>query len=118
MTNRSPQNCITKHMRCRHCASKNTRVTVTEGKHQTTVRYCRCLDCEGKFKTIERYAVPKSGAKKGCDNPRSFFEPHDVAWIRKQHKAGVRNADIARKMRVDPTIISKIVRGKTYQDVA
>jgi len=105
-------------MKCRHCSSKNTRVTVTEGKKQITVRYCRCLDCGGRFKTIERYAQSHKGIRKGCEHANSFLEPHNIVWIRSQHKAGFTNAEIARELKINSSIVSKIVTGKTYREVS
>jgi transcriptional regulator NrdR family protein len=44
-------------MICKHCESKNTYVKATchrkEGK--LTIRYWRCRDCGGKYKTEETY---------------------------------------------------------------
>ena len=51
-------------MRCNKCNSSLTRVTCTEHKERHTIRYCRCLDCKKRFKTIERYSRKrKPGAK-------------------------------------------------------
>ena len=53
-------------MRCNKCNSSLTRVTCTEHKERHTIRYCRCLDCKKRFKTIERYSRKKKpGGKPG-----------------------------------------------------
>lgn len=58
-------------MKCPKCHSKETRVTCTEhhdkGSKTYTKRYCRCLDCESRFRTIEEETiqVENPGRKKG-----------------------------------------------------
>ena len=42
-------------MQCPECKSTNTRVGTTEGHGDFTKRYCKCLDCNSKFRTIEKY---------------------------------------------------------------
>jgi hypothetical protein len=49
-------------MKCRQCNSSNTRAVCTRHKGNETWRYCRCLDCEARYKTVEMYAA----AKRGC----------------------------------------------------
>ena len=110
-------------MNCRKCSSKRTRVTCTEHKEHITVRYCRCLNCGEKFKTIERYAhtkrMPmKCNPQRVCANGLSFLEPTDVLWIRNQHELGKTNAEIAAQLKCDRSMISRIVNYKTYKDVA
>jgi len=41
-------------MLCPKCESKNTRVTCTSHTKAVTTRYSRCLDCEKRFKSIEK----------------------------------------------------------------
>ena len=52
-------------MKCPECKSTNTRVGTTEGRGEFTKRYCKCLDCKAKFRTIERYLtkVVRTGPK-------------------------------------------------------
>jgi len=52
-------------MNCRSCKSSNTRVTTTEHHGNETWRYCRCNNCNARFKTIETYAILKPGAIPG-----------------------------------------------------
>ena len=58
-------------MKCPKCHSKETRVTCTEHHDKEsktyTKRYCRCLDCESRFRTIEEETieVENPGRKKG-----------------------------------------------------
>tara|TARA_B100000945_G_scaffold321216_1_gene334514 strand:+ start:7847 stop:8140 length:294 start_codon:yes stop_codon:yes gene_type:complete len=42
-------------MKCPQCKSKKTRVGTTEGRPTFTKRYCKCLDCGSKFRTIEKH---------------------------------------------------------------
>ena len=45
-------------MKCPKCYSKETRVTCTEHHNKNsqtfTKRYCRCLKCRTRFRTIEK----------------------------------------------------------------
>ncbi len=47
-------------MQCPECKSKETRVSCTEDHGDFTKRYCKCLDCASKFKTIEKYLTKTS----------------------------------------------------------
>ena len=110
-------------MKCRKCSSTNTRVTVTEHKPNVTWRYCRCLDCQAKYKTIERYEYQKRTAlnpaptPKGCSNYNSRFTPNDIYDIRKRYERGDSGAQIALIYRCNRSTIQKIVTYKTYKDV-
>ena len=42
-------------MYCPKCHSKKTKVVSTDPVKDATKRYCRCLDCEARFTTIEKY---------------------------------------------------------------
>jgi len=52
-------------MKCPKCHSKNTRVGTTEGHENFTKRYCKCLDCGSKFRTMEKYLteIVRTGRK-------------------------------------------------------
>ena len=58
-------------MKCPKCHSKKTRVTCTEHHDKEsktyTKRYCRCLDCKSRFRTIEEETIEfaNPGRKKG-----------------------------------------------------
>ena len=109
-------------VRCRKCDSHNTRVTVTESREDVTWRYCRCLDCGERFKTVERYAYAKRTPlephpmPKGCDNYNSKFSPADIADIRSLYEDGLSGAQIALRYKCDRSTIHKIVSYKTYID--
>lgn len=109
-------------LRCRKCSSYNTRVTVTESREDVTWRYCRCLDCGERFKTVERYAYAKrtplglNPQLKGCDNYNSRFTPADIVDIRSLSEDGLSGAQIALRYGCDRSTIHKIVNYKTYTD--
>ena len=109
-------------MLCRSCSSKNTRVTCTDHYDTYTKRYCRCLDCGEKFRTVERYEVAKPiplepHVLHGSDNPNSKLTPHQVRAIRALSQKGFTNAQIAMKVSVDRSTICKVVNYKTYKMV-
>lgn len=109
-------------MKCRNCSSINTRVTCTDHYDGVTKRYCRCLDCGEKFRTVERYEVAKPipldpYVLRGAANPNSKLTPHQVRTIRHLSQKGFTNAQIAMKVNVNRSTICKIVNYKTYKEV-
>ena len=110
-------------MKCRKCNSKKTKVTVTEHKQEVTWRYCRCLDCDTRFKTIERYEYQKRTplnrvpTPKGCANYNSRFTPQDIYDIRKRYEKGDSAGQIALKYGCGRSTIQRIATYKTYKDV-
>tara|TARA_R100000152_G_scaffold18242_1_gene10005 strand:- start:312 stop:605 length:294 start_codon:yes stop_codon:yes gene_type:complete len=60
-------------MQCPECKSTNTRVGTTEGRGEFTKRYCKCLDCKAKFRTIERYLTTtvRTGPKEALNEHQS-----------------------------------------------
>ena len=110
-------------MKCRSCNSLNTRVTSTDRKSDlVTKRYCRCLDCGTKFRTVERYEVAKPipltiTAMHGSNNPNSKLNPAQIQTIRRLHQQGYSNGQIAAKLSVNPSTICRIVNYKAYKYV-
>jgi hypothetical protein len=110
-------------MRCRACNSRNTRVTTTDRLDDlVTKRYCRCLDCKTKFRTVERYEVAKPiplepCAMHGSNNPKSKLNPMQIQTIRQLHQQGYSNGQIAIKVQVNSSTICRIVNYKTYKNV-
>ena len=113
-------------MRCFHCSSKNTRVTVTEHQVNQTKRYCRCLDCGKRYQTIEEYKQkykPKVQRpmplpdNAGCRNYKSYLSEQHVRDIREWYSKGVRQTDIAKSTGINRHVIHGIVKGKTYLSV-
>ena len=109
-------------MRCRACNSRNTRVTSTDRlDNLVTKRYCRCLDCKTKFRTVERYEVAKPiplepCAMPGSNNPKSKLNPMQIQTIRQLHQQGYSNGQIAIKVQVNSSTICRIVNYKTYKN--
>ena len=110
-------------MKCRSCSSTNTRVTCTDQKNDlVTKRYCRCLDCGEKFRTIERYEVAKPIPLESSFTARavhfnSKLTPFQVKTIRNLHQKGYSNGQIALKLEVHRSTICKIVNYKTFKNV-
>lgn len=110
-------------MKCRACSSSNTRVTCTDQlQPDLTKRYCRCLDCGCKFRTVERYEIAKPiplvpCVKAGTENGNSFLTDKDVLMIRHLHQKGLSNAQIAIRYGSNRSTISRIVNYKTYTNI-
>lgn len=115
-------------MKCRKCSSKNTRVTCTEHRDKVTKRYCRCLDCGEKFRTIEMYEIGKPGPPKGRPRPgiiargsshgSSVFTEEDIVAMRQLHREGKTLKEIAEKYGVTASYVSRIVRYLQWKHVA
>jgi len=107
-------------MRCRSCTSTNTRVTSTDKLTPEVVkRYCRCLDCGTKFRTIERYEVAKPVPihlykAEGTANGQSRLNENEVLMIRHLHQTGLSNGQLAIRFGHNSSTISRIVNYKTY----
>ena len=112
-----------KFMRCRSCDSINTRVTCTDQKIAlVTKRYCRCLDCGAKFRTVERYEVAKPVPLESSFAARtvhfnSKLTPFQVKSIRNLHQKGYSNGQIALKLQMHRSTICRIVNYKTFKNV-
>jgi len=114
-------------MKCRTCDSKNTRVICTEHYLNQTKRYCRCLDCGIKFRTIEQYEVLKPGPPKGVSRPgniargsqhgSSIFTEQDIVNMRLMHNQGNTLSVIATRYGISPSYTSKIVNRKAWTHV-
>lgn len=111
-------------MKCRECCSSNTRVTCTEVGIKETKRWCRCLDCGAKYRTIENYVNPKPGPEKGMPRPGNIAkgESHgsavltekDIRNIRRLHEAYYTHKVIAEKYGISASYVSKIARRKAW----
>ena len=109
-------------MKCRECSSLNTRVTCTVKESNYTKRYCRCLDCGTKYRTIERYEVAKPipidpFRWTGATNPNAGLTREQVLAIRYLHQKGLSNGQIALRYGQNRSTICKVVNYKTYKDV-
>jgi len=116
---------ITNQMKCQSCNSKNTRVTCTDHFETLTKRYCRCLDCGFKFRTIERYEKYRRGPKRGgklpdtagSKNGFSVLTEANVLDIRKLKREGKTNAEIAVVYGIARGHVSRIVNYKVWTHV-
>lgn len=115
-------------MRCRHCNSNNTRTTVTEHHGNETWRYCKCLDCNARFKTIEVYAIKKSGTTRGtkirfttakCGEQSHFSvltekNVRDIRLLADQHFT---YQQIAQRFGIHKDTVYRIVKRKSWVHV-
>jgi len=112
-------------MRCRKCNSRNTRVIVTEHHGNETWRYCRCLDCETKYKTIETYAILKRGSipgvpqhpnciRRGEGGGSSVLTEQNVRDIRRLSEEKVTYKEIARRYGIHKDTVYRIVKRKRW----
>ena len=115
-------------MKCRKCSSMNTRVTVTEHHGHETWRYCRCLECKCKFKTIETYAIQKSGPvpgykpksnciKYGVENGWSVLTEDNVRTIRRLADEEANYNDIAQKFGIHKNTVYRIVKRQLWSHI-
>lgn len=114
-------------MRCRYCDSKNTRVICTEHYPKFTKRYCRCFDCNSKYRTIEQYENQKPGPAKnikrpgvivrGQDHPSAVFKDDDIRMIRLLREQGHTLQAIAAKYGISSSYTSRIVNRKSWSHV-
>lgn len=108
-------------MRCRSCKSKNTRVTCTEHQGNTTKRYCRCLDCEERYITVETYLHPIAEThprqiKRGEDNNLAVLTEQNVRDIRRLAQDNTYKV-IAKQYGIHPSTVYRIVNGKRWSHI-
>lgn len=114
-------------MRCRECNSTNTRVTCTDHYDKFTKRYCRCLDCGAKFRTVEQYEKPKPGPAFGKPRPgkiargsshgSSVFTESDIHMMRLLFEEGQTLKSIADKYGISTSYTSRIVNRKAWRHI-
>jgi len=114
-------------MRCRACNSRNTRVTSTDVTSATlTKRYCRCLDCKTHYQTVETYAIaklgPKLGSKTGSKlvgsiNHQAVLTESNVIQLRRMHKEGTNQRQLAKIFGICHQHVSRIVNYKIWTHV-
>lgn len=114
-------------MRCRACNSRNTRVTSTDHRYIDVVyRYCRCLDCKAHYKTIEKYALPRLGPKLGSKtepkligsaNHQAVLTESNVIELRRMHKEGMNQQQLAQIFGICSQHVSRIVTRKVWTHV-
>ena len=114
-------------MNCPVCFSKQTRVTCTNHFKGLTKRYCRCLACNAKYRTIERYELAKPGPPKGYNRPGKIArgEEHgsailtneNVLHMRKMYLWGHTLHDISVRFGISTSYISRIVNRKVWTHI-
>lgn len=116
-------------MNCRKCNSIDTRVVAVTRKPRETWRYCKCLKCNARFKTIETYAVNKpigstytmlhpNHVKRGEDNGSSVLTENNIRQIRELAKQNVKYTEIAIKFGIHLSSVYRIVKRKAWAHVA
>jgi hypothetical protein len=116
-------------MKCPKCSSTDTRVTCTNHFDGYTKRYCRCLDCNFKFRTVERYeyielAPAKPGPPKGVSRTRNIargtrhgaaiFTEKNIKDMRYLYESGITLDVIANQYGTSRGYVSKIVNRKAW----
>lgn len=114
-------------MKCRQCNSKNTRVICTDHFDTFTKRYCRCLDCHSKFRTIEYYEERKPGPPPGTPRTRNItrgeshgcavFQEKDIRMMRTLYQQGTTLVSIATKYGTSSSYVSRIVNYKSWSHI-
>ena len=113
-------------MNCRQCGSKETRTTATEHHDNETWRYCRCLKCEARYKTVETYARQKPGPKPDTVNPTrnlgaangaSVLTEKDVRRLRRLVATGVLRKNIAKEFGIATATVSRIATRKLWAHI-
>ncbi len=110
-------------MKCRLCASGNTRVTCTDqGNHQTK-RYKRCLDCDHRFVTVETYMLPPTNpdirarrVRRGEASGLSVLTEANVLDIR---RLAIHNTyeQIAKQFGIHKSTVYRIVNLKLWSHI-
>ena len=106
-------------MKCPVCNAKKTKVTCTQHKDSFTVRYCRCLTCDVKFKTVERYALPEECRTNsyGFMPVSSHIDEDAIKNIRRLKRNRYSIKRISEKVSIKPEVVDKIVRYRSFTNV-
>ena len=114
-------------MKCPACASNQTRVTCTDHYIDFTKRYCCCLACNIKFRTVEKYETLKPGPPKGKprtgnisrgeQNGQSILTESNVHHIRTMYASGSTLQAIADHYGFSKPHISRIVNRKLWTHI-
>lgn len=114
-------------MKCQKCDSCNTRVTSNRSYPDYTKRYCRCLDCGHRYRTVETYQYKKPGPPKQRPRPgkivrgeshgQSFLNEQNVIDIRAMRDKGHTLREIATKYGISPPYVSRIVNRQNWTHI-
>jgi Mg2+ and Co2+ transporter CorA len=108
-------------MKCPKCKSTSTRVTCTKHQGNETKRYCRCLDCEKRYITIETYLVPvreihPRQIKRGEENNFAVLTEQNVRDIRQLAQEYTYKV-IAKRYGIHPQTVYRIVKAKRWAHI-
>lgn len=113
-------------MPCRCCSSKQTRVTSTDVYPDHQRRYLRCLQCQARYITIERYLKPKPGPKPGAprrtinygqpgeSNHKAVLTNQDVYAIRQAYDDGLTYQQVKRQFGIASSTYYRIGRRHSW----
>jgi hypothetical protein len=114
-------------MICPACSSKHTRVTCTNHFKGMTKRYCRCLSCHIKYRTVEKYEAAKPGPPKGKPRPGNISrgENHgsailtnkNVLHMRRMYAWGHTLQVISQRYGLSTSYTSRIVNRKVWTHI-
>tara|TARA_R110000868_G_scaffold341528_1_gene602392 strand:- start:786 stop:1112 length:327 start_codon:yes stop_codon:yes gene_type:complete len=108
-------------MRCRACNSCNTRVTsIDKLTDELVKRYCRCVDCNSTFRTIEQYEKVKTNVRRtlaGAAKDIAVLEKADVLKLREMYADGVKQIKLAEIFGISHQHVSSIVNRKKWAHV-
>ncbi len=115
-------------MNCRKCNSLDTRVVAVTKKPRETWRYCKCLKCDARFKTIETYAVNKpigstytrlhpNHIKRGESNGSSVLTEQNIKDIKLLASQNVTYKEISKRFGIHPSTVYRIVKRKMWAHV-
>jgi len=88
---------------CIKCDSRNTKVVSTDHINPYLIkRYCRCFDCDARFRTLEVHELP-------LKTPGQPFTEKEIKDIRELHALGLTSGQIALKYKRNSGSIRKII---------
>ena len=106
---------------CRLCNSSNTRVISTDRlAGLNTKRYCRCMNCNSTFCTIEHYQGVEINLKRaltGAAKKNVVLQEEDVLKLREMHADGVKQIKLATIFGISHQHVSSIVNRKKWTHV-
>jgi len=94
---------------CIKCDSKNTKVVSTDHINPYLIkRYCKCFDCDARFRTLEVHELPPK-------TPGQPFTEEEIKGIRELHALGLSSGQIALKYKRNSGSIRKIINKQRHK---
>ena len=107
-------------MNCPNCRTTETRVTCVRRTPKETKRYCRCLNCQHRYITLEFYADVVNRRNQyplqphhGEDNPFAVLTADNVRAIRRLAQDTPQYV-IAEQYGIHRNTVSRIVKRKLW----